>query len=219
MTLRDPLLRIGLVIGLLCLFVSAFLAVAVSGDDNTLVRFDRDFVTTLHDHTRSPLIEFFKGIAWLGPKGGYLIGGAGAVWLIARREWRPLGIGVIILVGGRLLNMQLKQFLDRQRPSFPDPLATEPGGGFPSGHAMMGTLGYGFLVLLLWSRLPSRRLRIALAASTAIYVLLIGFSRLYLGVHYPSDVIAGYTMGGTWLLLWAGVWRIAERHVQLENPN
>jgi len=212
---RDPLLRACVVIGVIGLLVSLTLAAAISGD-NALTRFDRDSANSLHDHTRSPLVEFFKGIAWIGPKGVYLGGVLAAIWLIARRAWWPLGIGVITLVGGRLLNMQLKQLFDRQRPNFADPLAVEPGGSFPSGHAMMAMLGYGFLVLLLWPRLPSRRARIALAASTVVYVLLIGFSRLYLGVHYPSDVIAGYTMGSVWLLLWAGLWR---RHVQLENSH
>jgi undecaprenyl-diphosphatase len=215
---HDPFLRFCVVTGLICLLVSLALAAAISGD-NALVRFDHDFASSLHDHTGSPLIEFFKVIAWIGPKGVYLGGLLGAAWLIVRGEWGPLGIGVITIIGGRLINMQLKQLFDRQRPHFPDPLATEPGAGFPSGHAMMATLGYGFLVMLVWSRLPTRRMRIALAASTVVYVLLIGFSRLYLGVHYPSDVIAGYAMGGAWLLLWAGLGRIAERRVQLENSN
>lgn len=210
MILRDPFLRLCLVIGPICLLVSIALAAAITGD-NALVRFDKDFAATLHDHARSPLIEFFRAISWLGPKGVWLTGLLGAAWLLVRREWWPLGIGVITITGGRLINNGLKDVFGRERPHFSPPLATEPSAGFPSGHAMMATLGYGFLVVLLWTRLPDRRMRIALAASTAVYVLLIGFSRLYLGVHYPSDVIAGYTMGGAWLLLWSGILRLAER--------
>jgi undecaprenyl-diphosphatase len=195
MILRDPFLRMCLIVGLLCLLVSVALSAAIAGD-NALVRFDKDLAVTLHDHTRSPLIEIFRAISWLGPAGVWLIGLIGATWLIA---------------GGKLVNTGLKEIFDRERPHFPHPLTTESSAGFPSGHAMMALLGYGFLIVLLWPRLPNRRARIALVGSAALFVLLIGFSRLYLGIHYFSDVIAGYTMGGAWLLLWAGVLRVAER--------
>ena len=104
---------------------------------------------------------------------------------------------VITLAGGWLLNVVLKYSFHRQRPSLSS-LVTATGYSFPSGHAMLGAVFYGFLAYIFYLNLrkPYRTISVALFA---VLVFFIGLSRIYLGVHYPSDVIAGYMAGTFWL--------------------
>ena len=83
-------------------------------------------------------------------------------------------------------------------PSFPDPLASETSFSFPSGHSSVAIAFYGALALVLARLLPRWRARLALALAAAALVAVIGLSRLYLGVHYLSDVLAGFAAGLAW---------------------
>ena len=103
--------------------------------------------------------------------------------------------------GGRLLITLLKDLIDRPRPIWNGVIISEGSPAFPSGHAMMSLLTYGFLVILVWRVIQNRPARAALIGGAAALVGLIGFSRVYLGVHYPTDVLGGYAMGGAWLSL------------------
>lgn len=101
----------------------------------------------------------------------------------------------------RLLNWILKGVYERRRPSF-DPLVHESTFSFPSGHAMNSTVFYSFLCFLIIKMSPlSESVKRMVAWFTVFFILLIGFSRLYLGVHYFTDVIAGFAVGSAWFFL------------------
>lgn len=108
----------------------------------------------------------------------------------------------VAMVGGTILNTILKVAFARPRPPVPH-LTTVGFYSFPSGHAMNAMVFYGILAYLLTRITPSLALRRATLAVAAIVILLIGLSRLYLGVHYPSDVLGGYLAGFTWATLCA----------------
>ena len=109
-------------------------------------------------------------------------------------------------VGGSvLLNVVLKHMVMRARP-LETAIVMEDGFSFPSGHAMASVALYGALTYLLWKHVPSRAGRALMAAVSLVMVGGIGFSRMYLGVHYPSDVIAGYLMSTAWLLVVIGIY-------------
>jgi len=93
----------------------------------------------------------------------------------------------------------VKILVDRPRPVVDHPVATAWGKSFPSGHAMSSTVTYGALLLTFLPVLPGRR-RAAAVVATAALVLVIGSSRLILGVHFLTDVIGGYVLGLAWLL-------------------
>jgi undecaprenyl-diphosphatase len=95
----------------------------------------------------------------------------------------------------------MKQGFRRDRPFFEDPLATASSFSFPSGHALVSLAVYGSLALVVARHTRSRRRAAAILAVAAIWILAIGFSRLYLGVHFLSDVLAGYAAGAAWLAL------------------
>lgn len=105
-----------------------------------------------------------------------------------------LGISVI-------LNLGLKDVFTRARPAAVMPLVVEKGYSFPSGHSMAAAAFYGFLIYLLWhSQRPKGAKRTGTALLLAL-ILLAGFSRVYLGVHYLSDVLAGFLVSGAYLLV------------------
>jgi membrane-associated phospholipid phosphatase len=134
-------------------------------------------------------------------------------WLLYRRLPRLAIFVAVTAIGSSLLNRIIKTTVDRARPHLVDPVATAAGKSFPSGHTQSAVVGCGILVLVF---LPvvSRRGRPWLFAAASGFVLLIGFSRIALGVHYFSDVIGAILIGVAWLLAMTAafsVWRREER--------
>jgi undecaprenyl-diphosphatase len=105
----------------------------------------------------------------------------------------------VTAVGSSLLNNVVKLSVHRARPHLSDPVAVAAGKSFPSGHAQAAIVGYGIL-LAVFLPVIGRRWRPLAIAVAALLVLLIGFSRIALGVHYLSDVIGAYLIGTVWLI-------------------
>ncbi|MCF3103717.1 phosphatase PAP2 family protein [Streptomyces roseoverticillatus] len=118
------------------------------------------------------------------------------LWLARRRDWLLCAWIAGTSALGTALQQGLKAAVGRARPSWPDPVATAHYAAFPSGHALTATVTCGLLVWLLWRHgVRAAGLRAALAAG-AVSVLGVGFTRLYLGVHWLSDVVGGWLLGG-----------------------
>lgn len=114
--------------------------------------------------------------------------------------------------GGFLLSSALKQFFDRPRPTIIPHLAPAVSASFPSGHSMLSSIVYLTLGALLARTVARRRERIYLIGVSLLLTLLIGFSRVYLGVHYPTDVLGGWTAGTAWALLcWCAAHTLQQR--------
>ncbi|MFF7025137.1 phosphatase PAP2 family protein [Streptomyces klenkii] len=128
-----------------------------------------------------------------------------ALWLVRRRDWLLCAWIAGTSALGTALQQGLKAAVGRARPSWPDPVATAHYAAFPSGHALTATVACGLLVWLLWRYgVRAAWLRAALAAG-AVSVLGVGFTRLYLGVHWLSDVVGGWLLGGALVAVSAGV--------------
>ena len=126
--------------------------------------------------------------------------GASVALAFLIRGWRRGALLVLVtLAGAGLLNWLLKLSFGRVRPEafFDYPLPAS--ASFPSGHALYAASVFGGLAVLLSARLKHRALRIGVWMGMGALVLLVGFSRVYLGVHYPSDVLAGYAVGVIWV--------------------
>lgn len=122
---------------------------------------------------------------------------AAAFYLTRQRYW--LYTTLAVLPGGMLLNVLLKYVFHRARPSLDDPLLTLPTYSFPSGHTVNAALLYGLLACWLWMHRRSFGARTAAVAGACVMVALVGTSRMYLGVHYLSDVLAATAEACAWL--------------------
>lgn len=108
---------------------------------------------------------------------------------------------IIVCGGSALLNVLLKAEFVRERPTI-HRILEETGYSFPSGHAMGAFSFYAAVAFLLWRHIPTKWGRVLLILTAAGMILMIGLSRVYAGVHYPSDVLAGYLISGCWLSFW-----------------
>lgn len=167
-----------------------------------LMQWDKPVSQALHRHAVQnqehllPLMRFFT---WAGKEMLVALAAVFALYWLAKRCWREL----IMLPAGAWVGggafVVLSKTYERARPVFPDPLqAVIPGPGFPSGHILSAVLFYGLLAYLFIPWLPTRFARAAAWVLTALLLLVMGFSRVYLGDHYPTDVVAGMAVGAAW---------------------
>ncbi len=125
---------------------------------------------------------------------------------------------ISVIAGSPVLNFILKEIFHRARPDLHRLIAIG-GYSFPSGHAMNAFTVYGIFTFLIWRHIPYRIGRGLLILFSTIMIVMIGVSRIYLGVHYPSDIIGGYFAGGFWLTtsIWVFQW-YKERPSHPEDP-
>jgi undecaprenyl-diphosphatase len=177
-----------------------------------IARFDVAFAEALRSRISPAWRSLFWYLTWLG-SGPVIAAVAGAViWLLARRRETLLLITWSVSQGGSaLINYALKAAFARARPEGADPVLYGGGWSFPSGHAMNTLVLCGVGAYLVIRLSESRgRLWITIAFLLA-WALAIGFSRLYLGVHYVSDVVAGFFAGVAWIAVCVSGTEVAYR--------
>ena len=121
------------------------------------------------------------------------------LWRLRKPYW--ILTLALTLGGGMLLNVALKHAYERARPHFDDPFVTLGTYSFPSGHTAGATLFYGVLAAFLVSRFFDRGVRALCVAGAVLAIVLVGMSRMYLGAHYLSDVLAAACSSTAWLAL------------------
>ena len=181
-----------------CLFVALAIGVLTGGP---LVRLDQSTADALHTYaSEAPgLTEFFRIVGFPGSSVALaLVGVLVAVAYLVRRSWLMLVAWLVAVLGGEALNLLLKDLFARPRPSFEHLLVVETSYSFPSGQAMESLVVYGMLAYFAVLTLRNQRMRVVSVCGAAV-VALIGFSRVYLGAHYASDVVGGFAVGGAWL--------------------
>jgi membrane-associated phospholipid phosphatase len=192
-------LTIGLAISISALWVFTSLTQAIL-KRSLLTQFDVSLLQWLHARNTNVGLDVFFAISAFGsPLALILVGLLIAVVLARRRLWFLLSGWLAALLGAGVLDKVLKQAVGRPRPTYAYAVHTY-GFGFPSGHAMASLIAYGmatYLVLTLWIERPLAQKALVLTAVGL--VLSIGLSRLYLGVHYFTDELAGYAAGAFWL--------------------
>lgn len=198
-------LGLNLTLGALVLIAATWLFGSIAEDVVTrepLTLLDVKFSNWLHAHTRPRVtmamlvitnIHSLKGVAVLTVAFGlYLLWQKHRYWLIAL---------LLSVFGGMLLNVALKNVFHRSRPHFADPILTFSSYGFPSGHTMAATCFYGVLAAFAIWKTRAWPKRLLIAAIAIFMIVLVGFSRIYLGAHYLSDVLGAMAEGMAWLAL------------------
>ena len=194
-------MALGLLIttGCSCLFMALMVGILIGGP---LVRFDRSTADTLHTYASgaSDLTNSLHIVGILGSLEALaLVSLLVAVVLLVQRCWSSLAAWLVAVLGGEALNLLLKDLFARPRPHFERPLLVETSYSFPSGQAMESLVVYGMLAYFAVLTFSGRGKRAGSVGGAAVLVILIGFSRVYLGAHYVSDVIGGFAAGGAWL--------------------
>jgi undecaprenyl-diphosphatase len=167
-----------------------------------ITRVDVAIAQWFHQNATTALTGFVLAFTHLHSTPGLLtLSALFALFLLRTRQQRWLLTLAITVPGGMLLNVALKHIFQRARPTFDEPLLSLTTYSFPSGHASGSTVFYGLLAAYLICMSPSWMSRIVIALAAMVMVALVAISRMYLGVHYLSDVVAGMVEGIGWLAL------------------
>jgi len=198
---KSTFLRIVLLI--ITILISGMVFASLAEDlvnQETLATLDPVFGGWLIAHTSLSGDYVFSTITFLGNALIISIGtGLLGFWLAKRKNWNNLILLFSAVGGSALLNLVLKNIFQRSRPIFPQAFSIETGFGFPSGHTMISLAFYGIVAYIALTYIKNRNWKVLTIVGALVISVLIGFSRLYLGVHYLTDVLAGWAAGGLWL--------------------
>jgi len=199
----------------LCLLAPLWLFVELADEVHELEAFyfDDPLLWRAHALAGPALDRFFVLMSAIGYQWGVVpVDIALTMALLIARRWREATFTGVSFAGSALLNLATKQFFQRDRPSLWESIAPEHTFSFPSGHAM-GSATLAMVVLLLcWHT----RFRWPVAALAGLFALTVGASRIYLGVHYPSDILGGWAAGVAWVSgVYLVLYRIRERPWQV----
>lgn len=128
--------------------------------------------------------------------------------ILIKKKKYPLAI-TINLIAVFITSQLAKAIVERDRPL--DMLVSAPGYSYPSGHSMVGLAYFSFLSYLVIKYIPNKIVKIILPIVFTITILLVGFSRIYLGVHYLSDVLAGFLLGAIYLIIFINIYPLEEQ--------
>lgn len=187
-------------------------------------RWDASAAQSLTDAVRGvpPALALMHALSFLGsPVWFWALGSAVgiSIWFGTRRHRPVIFLAVTGVIGG-LISTGVKVLVGRPRPELDEPLAQALGKSFPSGHAMASVVMYGVLLLVVLP-LVTVAWRPILVAATGLMVLGIGVSRLVLGVHFITDVVGGWVLGGAWLAASTAafsIWRVQEGDPPVRPP-
>lgn len=180
------------IVSLLGFSVLAFLLTQhhLAAFDTVIIAFSESLETAW----LTSVMKFFTFIGETGSVTVIAICTAIFLFVVLKHRWELLLLAVV-MTGTGLLNTVLKNYFQRIRPDT-HRLIEVGGFSFPSGHAMGAFSFYGILAFILWRHMKTRRSRNFLLVTSILMIIAIGFSRIYLGVHYPSDVLASYFASG-----------------------
>jgi undecaprenyl-diphosphatase len=139
-------------------------------------------------------------------------------YLLLAGKVRLMAVLLAAVLTGQVMSSLLKYVVGRERPDVVPHLTTVSTASFPSGHAMLSAVVYLTLGALLARALPRRRERSFILGSAVVLSLTTGVTRVFLGVHHPTDVIAGWAIGTAWALCWWLALKGLQRHGDVEQP-
>jgi membrane-associated phospholipid phosphatase len=191
--------------------INGFVELTDDLGDNELHGIDESVTSYITSFRKPWLTDYLVFVTHLGDRNAYIVFTAllALYYFIKKRSWKFIVQTTLVLILATLSNIVLKRVINRARPTL-EHLVTVNSLSYPSGHAMSAMAFYGFLVYLCL-RYPMRRwVRYLFVVTLVLVILSIGISRIYLGVHYPSDVAAGVIGGLIWVTFCAIVFTIID---------
>lgn len=165
------------------------------------------------------LRDFMRDITALGGAPVLTLITLGVIgYLLLRKSYRSMWLVLISTLSGLGMSLLLKFYFIRPRPSVVPHLMIETTPSFPSGHSMMSAVIYLTLAALLTRLETSNKVRIYTMSIALFFVFLIGISRVFLGVHYPTDILGGWTFGVVWAVLCWYIARYLQKQGAIEEP-
>jgi membrane-associated phospholipid phosphatase len=202
------------IIGALVLFIlglNGFVDLTEELVQNRLTAFDDKVTDLVLSYRRDWLTTFLIFITRVGTSIGYfiIIACLTIYFFLRSRNWKFILQTMAVLILATLSNIALKQVINRARPTI-EHLVTVYSLSYPSGHAMSAMGFYGFLIFLTFRYKMNTWVRGFLFFVLSFMIIAIGMSRVYLGVHFPSDVLAGFIGGLIWVTLCAIIFDVAD---------
>lgn len=198
-------LGLHLTVGAVLLVLASALFGAIAEDVVTaqaITILDVHVAQWLHAHGTSAMTRFMLLVTYVHGIGGIaVLATAFGIYLARQKAYYWLLSLVLAVAGGAALNVAMKYAFHRARPSFDDPLMTLATYSFPSGHTAGSTTFYGVLACYLFSRFQTWPARLTIVMAAVGMTALVGMSRMYLGVHYLSDVLGAVAEACAWLAL------------------
>lgn len=191
------------------IFAAQFVGIlgAILVAPNFILNFDKAILNYIQSFQAPPLNYFFLAATFLGDK--YFVIPAvilAALVLFYFKFKREALFTLAASAGSQVLSLLFKNLIERPRP-FINALAEADGFSFPSGHAIVAIAFYGALAFLICEFLKSKRKKVLTIALFSVLILSVGASRVYLGVHWPSDVLGSFALGAAWLVLMVYVFK------------
>lgn len=195
------ILFLEVVLGFILTLVSLVLFIKIRDEvlEKSLSNFDAIISQFLYG-MRSPLLnKIMIYITYIGGRFFFIFAILAAILFTIRHHRREAVLFGFILTMTVLLNLFLKSVTARQRPQY-FPLVTATDYSFPSGHSMNSMVFFATTSYFTYHFTKRKRVAVAVAGISVVLILLIGISRVYLGVHYPTDVLGGYALGFSWFV-------------------
>jgi len=210
-----PIVGVELAAGLVAAVLSMGLLIWLGDEvlEGETRAFDLWVRARVHGASTPRLTDLMWGASVMGaPRVLALFGVAAATVFLTRRWWRAAVLVLVTMWGAMVLDVVLKQLYGRARPApFFDFYPAPASYSFPSGHALFATCFFGGVAVLAAHRLEHSAAKVGVWVAASLAILLIGTSRVYLGVHYPTDVLGGMAGGVVWVGAVALGDRLAER--------
>lgn len=185
---------------LLFVCLTIFIVILINVLNGNIVGFDNGIYSAISSLKSNFATAFFKGVTKFGNAETLILIAIISLIIIKNRK---IGASIAVnLVTSSFINHLIKEIVQRPRPPIELRMVEESSFSFPSGHAMTSATFYGLIIYFVLKNVKNKKLRNTICITLSILVFLIGMSRIYLGVHYASDVLAGFTFAIVYLVLY-----------------
>lgn len=181
--------------------INLFVELTESLKTDLLADYDQQIAAYVISHRNPELTKYFIFVTHVGDIYGYaaVLIAFTLMSIFVFKNWKYIIQIVLVLILSAVSNLMLKRFIDRARPGIEHMVSVETLS-YPSGHAMSAMAFYGFLIYLFYRFKINIFLKIGVILLLGLLILSIGLSRIYLGVHFPSDIAGGYIAGFIWVV-------------------